>query len=374
MAGALLMAGGCNPTQDEPPVNYPGGSIEYLGNGSSERPLSCYQVALNTDLGDNTLRWVTGYIVGWVDTSAGDNTMNPSTAKFSFVDPQNEDAVYTPIASNIIIAPDTLTDAQLAVYTLPENTDSLKKYLKRCVPVQLPSGNMRTALNLEKKDNMHKEVSICGTIGQKYMGAPGLKEVEYYAYGPKGVWFARPSLRFFDPPQDNDFEGWSHNNGDAEVSGEVWKTDYRFGLVATGKIGDDRFAVNEATVESAPISLASIHQPVLEFQHAGNYFTTQLNMQQMCKVYIAVKDGSNWGEWQQLTIQYPEKQSWTFVPSGQIALSDFGAVEDSGVGKTVKIKLTYTSTATLCGTWEVKQFRFYNQEDLVNPNPAEPAN
>lgn len=371
MGGALLMAGGCSLEPAEPPIHFPGGSIEYLGNGTADNPLSCYQVALNTDLGDNTLRWVSGYIVGWVDTSSGDNTMNPSTARFSFVDPQNEEAKYDPTASNIIIAPDTISFERLKGFT----TDSIKAYLKRCVPVQLPSGNVRTDVNLVKTSNMHKQVSLCGTIGQKYMGAPGLKEVEYYNFGPKGKWFARPTLRFFDPPQDNDFEGWSHDNGqDFTGEGEVWKTDYRFGLVAAGKIGETKYAINNSEVVSAAISLASLTNPVLEFQHAGNYFNNTTIMEQMCKVYLRVKEGADWGEWQLLPIEYPKTQSWTFIPSGQINLGNFGAAEANGSGKTVQLKLTYSSTASVCGTWEIKQFRFYNQLDLVNPNEETPAN
>ena len=51
--------------------------------------------------------------------------------------------------------------------------------VENCMPVQLPSGDIRTALNLvDNKGNYKKEVTLYGNI-EKYFGATGIKSVSY---------------------------------------------------------------------------------------------------------------------------------------------------------------------------------------------------
>lgn len=101
--------------------------------------------------GDTISANVKGYIVGVVD-----GTTIMSNAVFTGVTEKN---------SNIIIA---------------DNADETN--VENCISVQLPSGKIRTALNLkDNPDNYKKEVILTGKI-IKYCGAAGLKETSAYQF------------------------------------------------------------------------------------------------------------------------------------------------------------------------------------------------
>lgn len=56
-----------------------------------------------------------------------------------------------------------------------------------CMPIQLPAGAIRTALNLKNNPgNLKQEVIICGNI-ETYFGATGLKSVAYAKIGAKEI-------------------------------------------------------------------------------------------------------------------------------------------------------------------------------------------
>lgn len=57
---------------------------------------------------------------------------------------------------------------------------------EKCIPVQLPSGEVRNALNLaENPENLGKEATLTGNI-EKYFGVPGFKSVTAYELGEGG--------------------------------------------------------------------------------------------------------------------------------------------------------------------------------------------
>lgn len=54
-----------------------------------------------------------------------------------------------------------------------------EKEVNNCMPIQLPAGDLRTALNLkDNPGNLKKELIICGNI-ENYFGVPGLKSATY---------------------------------------------------------------------------------------------------------------------------------------------------------------------------------------------------
>lgn len=112
--------------------------------GSKEKP---YTVA-NVQAGaTGTGVWVKGYIVGWIDGKT-----LADGAKF------NADGVT--VSSNVMLA-----DAADAATTA------------KIIPVQLPSGEIRKAVNLQDNPaNYKKEVLLKGNL-VAYFGVPGLKEV-----------------------------------------------------------------------------------------------------------------------------------------------------------------------------------------------------
>ncbi len=112
--------------------------------GTKEKP---YTVA-NVQAGaTGTGVWVKGYIVGWIDCKT-----LADGAKF------NADGVT--VSSNVMLA-----DAADAATTA------------KIIPVQLPSGEIRKAVNLQDNPaNYKKEVLLKGNL-VAYFGVPGLKEV-----------------------------------------------------------------------------------------------------------------------------------------------------------------------------------------------------
>lgn len=132
------------PGSDEP--------IEQEGDGTAESPYTVADVQAGAS---GTSVWVTGYIVGWIDG-------------MSIYDGANF-SVPASVASNILIAASA------------DETD-----YNNCVPVQLPSGSVRSAVNLQDNPgNLGKQVSLKGNL-EKYFGVAGLKTVSAYAWGDKG--------------------------------------------------------------------------------------------------------------------------------------------------------------------------------------------
>lgn len=129
------------PSGDEPVQ-----PTETEGDGTEAKPYTVTDVLTLDNPG--TTSWTKGYIVGYVKGS------NMNACVFEVSDS---------IASNIVIAA-TANETDIA----------------KCVPVALPSGEVRSALNL--KDNpslLGKEVSLYGEL-VKYMGVKGVKNVSKY--------------------------------------------------------------------------------------------------------------------------------------------------------------------------------------------------
>lgn len=123
------------------------------GNGTEADP---YNVAAVIALGNpgTTGQWIEGYIIGVINY---DNNSSLETG------------VPTTVATCIAIADS------------PSETDK-----NNCVAVQLPVGDIRTALNLkDNPGNLGKKVSLQGSL-VKYFGIAGLKETSAYKLDGEG--------------------------------------------------------------------------------------------------------------------------------------------------------------------------------------------
>ena len=128
---------------DETPVTPPS---EGEGEGTEESPYDV-TAALAKASAENV--YVKGFIVGYVDGMSIDEG-----AKFTGDNVTSQ--------TNILIAQSA------------SETD-----VKKCIPVQLPYGEVRTGLNLkDNADNYKKEVVLYGNL-EKYFGVTGLKSVSY---------------------------------------------------------------------------------------------------------------------------------------------------------------------------------------------------
>ena len=120
------------------------GSGSGEGKGTADSP---YDVTAAIAAASGTGVYVKGFIVGSIDGKA------TTDAKFS---------AETATASNVLIA------------VSADETD-----ITKCMPVQLPTGAVRTALNLvDNAGNYKKEVTLYGNI-EKYFSVTGLKTVTY---------------------------------------------------------------------------------------------------------------------------------------------------------------------------------------------------
>ena len=127
-----------------------GGQQESGDQGSYSNPISVSK-ALSTDNSEKPWAWVKAVIVGYVASGSY------SDAKFTA-----EDAIET----NLLISDSPSS-------TNPDN----------CMPVQLPSGALRTGLNLKAHPELlGKEILIYGQL-DTYMKVPGLKSPKYAEAG-----------------------------------------------------------------------------------------------------------------------------------------------------------------------------------------------
>ena len=119
------------------------------GDGSEDNPFSVSAAIAKVEQAG---AFVKGYIVGWVE-----GQFYASGAHFD----SNSSS-----ATNILIA-------ESATETNPE----------KCMPIQLPAGDIRNGLNLkDNPGNYKKEVILYGDI-IKYFGVPGLKNTSYAKIG-----------------------------------------------------------------------------------------------------------------------------------------------------------------------------------------------
>lgn len=168
-----VMALGACENFSEPPVPDPEGGK--VGTGYWSDPMSAYQArigAVNDTLSESP--WVTGVIVGYVDTEVG-NVLNEKSAWIPDLDTKT--AAGATVYTNLLIA----TSREVL-----ENVPESERW-KYCASVQLPSGSVRNALSLkDHPDNLWKEVTLQGVTGQKYCGVYGVRSVSDFEWGKLG--------------------------------------------------------------------------------------------------------------------------------------------------------------------------------------------
>lgn len=194
LAGMGLVS--CNDELAEPPIPEPDGGT--IGLGTWEVPMTAAQ-ALTGFVNDSIAEpWVTGYIAGYINTNVS-NVLSDATFG-------------VPTADN---------PCTVATNMLVSSKNPLEETVtwEECASVQLPSGPVRTALNLkDHPDNLGKLVTLRGTTGSKYCGVYGIRSVSDYEWGDKGkepVNTDVPAVRYlwqgFDTSTDlNTYkaEGW----------------------------------------------------------------------------------------------------------------------------------------------------------------------
>ncbi len=298
------------------------------GNGTESSPFSAGQVnAMTTENSVNlyTSVWVSGYIVGYVDTGIKTYASEESCI---FSAPAS-------VATNLLLA------------NSPDETDYTK-----CISVNLPSGSeCRTALNLkDNPDNLHKLLNIKGNV-TRYVGISGVKEPTEYVLGEGSTdtpstgtettvysglgtsLTAFPSDWTIDdvtiPSGVSDLWTWTVYSS----SGYLYGSGY-------GGTGDGL-----AYCISPVIDLTGYSSASASFRHAAKFQTT---LQTLCGFSVRVSGTTTWTD---LTVPtWPTAGSWTFVDSGDIDLSAYA-------GKKIQVAFKYGCSSDGADSWEINNLK-----------------
>jgi hypothetical protein len=297
---------------------------EVKGQGTADVPYTALDVAKGSLSGT---AWVTGYIVGWV---SGQTISDGATF----------DANATS-QSNILLA----ETADVTDYT-------------QCAVVQLPSGDVRSALNLQDNPtNLGKQVSIKGSL-EAYFGVNGVKSVTDYAWGDKGVETPAVEAIYSNTFLESQGDFISHDVVGVDNQ-TIWKQSTSYGMVATAYFNSANYD-SESWLVSPQFDLTSATGVSLKFDQAMNYFSDIDTGKTQATVWVK----ENGGSWTQLTdVTYPDSLGWSFVSSGSIDLSAYQ-------GKVIQIGFKYVSTSAKAGTWEIKNFVLQGAGGSVGSNPG----
>lgn len=292
------------------------------GNDDNEEPVEpegdTLSVAQAIALNDGEIHWVKGYIVGYISQSY----------EYTFTADANASE------TNLLIA-----DSK-------DCTDETS-----CMPVQLPAGSIRSALNLKANpENLGKVLTINGQL-TNYFKVPGIKSAsEYKLEGkdnndtpetpdtPTDAYYSNSLLG-----DEGGFAAYDINLGSLSY---VWQNTKEYGWKASAYTNSAVAA--ESWLISPAIDLSAAKSPVMTFDQALNHLkgasrTAHVN------VYIATDFAGDIAAatWQELILnEWPAGADWSFItPTTDLA---------TYAGKSIHIAFKYVSTSATAPTWEFK--------------------
>ena len=278
------------------------------GQGTKDDPYNVTKAKAN----NSGSGWVKGYIVGAVDG-------------ISWADDANFEGPFV-TKSNIIIA---------------DSPDETR--LDFCMPVQLPTGAIRDALNLSNNpSNKGKEVLLYGDL-TSYFGQSGLKNLSGYWLDGNGI-----NPAFFHETFTSTIGSFSKFAIGTSAAEWYWAT-YDNGCMAAN--AKDQGA-NELWLVSPAIDLSNKTTALLSFRHAWNFKSTTSDITLWASAdYDCTSSPDQSGSWTQVTIPtYPVGTNWTFIDSGDINLSAY-------LGGNLYIAFKYLSSATKASAWEIGEVK-----------------
>ena len=311
LLAVAILATACPPVE-VPPTIIPDENTE-KGDGTLEKPYSVEEASKT--LGE---AFVKGYIVGFMEVTLNSPIFSAET-----------DSVNT----NIIIS---------------DSTENIKVYM----PVQLPAGEIRDALNLlDNKDLLNKEVILYGTI-TNYFGMTGIRGTSYAIVD--GVEYGNKPISDEDIIFTQTFSTDLGTFTEYSVSGEqTWYVDTKYGYaMITGYVNNTNLA-NEDWLISPEISLEGYTEAKLNFEHVIRYFAKPNEEANVLISENYTEGDPNSATWTVLPTEFANSGDWTTNRSNDIDLTPY-------LGKKVKIAFRYISTASKAGTWEIKTVNVIN--------------
>ena len=317
------------------------GNTSIYGTGTQEDPYSIRGAALNQNGG---LAWVKAYIVGYIPLSTGDD--GPS---------------YT--ISDIVFSTDGAAASNIAIASAPNETN-----INNCMAVQLPSGDVRSALNLaDHPENIGKEVMLYGTM-ERYYGGSGVKGVTAAILDGQeiGTMPEEPGEAIFSADFSSSLSGFTSVATSGSLS---WYNDYSSAMV-TGfqDFNGDGQKENQAGVTylvSPSIDLSQITEAYISINMAINYERADINTNNAVLISKNYAGDANSATWTQLTYNADGlNSSFTFREKEMNIPAEF-------MGGNVTIALRHTCTDSQSSTWEVKSLQVV--EGIAEEEPDVPA-
>ncbi len=251
----VLSLSSCNEDPVLPPVPVPPCGLEAIGNGSYDNPISSWQAGVGYTDPNGEMVWTTGFIVGWIDTDASPTfSLEKNSARFTVPAGSNSNMLMSYTLPWEVEMDENglpvINEDGFPTFKLDENSEKIfiggEDFWEKCISVQLPSGQVRNALNLTNNpDNLGRQVTIKGTSGSKYCGAYGIRDTSAYNWGDRG---------FYEEPQEpvppmpgimenvtftkvDTFEGPGQyllvfeNGGQYKMAGPVEPSNYSYGYL-----------------------------------------------------------------------------------------------------------------------------------------------
>lgn len=278
------------------------------GTGVFDDPYNCAYVMAGTS---EIAVWVQGYIVGVYET-----TVDPFAPNF-----------VAPFATN----------SNMLIADSPDETN-----LSACLTVQLPAGDIRTALNLvDNAANKGKQVKILGNL-EAYFSQPGVKGLTGYWMDGTGI---IPITGFFTEEFASDLGTFT---GISVSGAQTWgHANYDGGCAKMSGYESGTNNANEDWLISGAISLAGKTGVKLSFREAINYITSIEDAKVLISTNYTGNGDPSSATWDEVTgFTRSPGNSWTFVDSGEVPLTQYE-------GQTIYIAFKYVSSASDGATWEV---------------------
>lgn len=299
------------------------GTASPSGDGTKESPYSVAHTISNIYAdGAQKAAWITGYIVGGVDGKS--------------------------ITDNAVFSAATATNSNILISDNP-NAQSIAE----CIPVQLPAGAVRDALNLvSNPGNLGKKVKLNGSV-EKYFGVAGFKTVTEFEI--EGGGSSTPDTPVTTDPVTTLTEGFDTsipaNWKNIKVSGD--KAWYQTIYQENGYAAMTGYKGTQPPFESWLIT------PALNVKDAENKtftFRTQRNAygDNGIEVYVMSTNDPATAVLNKLTISLPSKPSVNYSDWMSIGTFDL-----STYGDVVYVGVKYLSTdAGNSTTWCVDDVKF----------------
>ena len=218
-----------------------------------------------------------------------------------------------------------------------------------CMPVQLPSGAVRNALNLvDNPGNYKKLVTLTGSL-EKYFGVPGLKTVTKYAIdGVTPEEPETPTDAYISETFATDFGAFTTQE---TVGNFPWVIDYSCAKVTGYESASKVNYAAESWLVSPAIDFTNEKEAYISFDYVIRY-TQSGKVADFNQVLVSTDYAGDVATATWKAVNYNPQENtadWTFRNSGKIALP----AELMGKAN-VTVAFKYTSTDTKAGTWEVK--------------------